>query len=144
MEILIDTREQTPYIFKNIESVHATLDTGDYTLRGYEDIVRVERKATVAEFAKNITENRFWNEMDRLRDFPQRFILCEFSFNAVLQYPVGSSIPKSRWKYIKVRPAFIVSKIAELEVDYGIPVLLAGSRENAKFLLSALFKRCII
>lgn len=143
MEILIDSREQMPYVFRDTETSVATLKTGDYTIKGYEDIVRVERKATVAELAKNVTEKRFWAEMVRLQSFEHKFILCEFSFNAVLQYPVGSSIPKKRWRYIKIRPPFIVSKIAELEVVYKIPVIFAGSRENSKFLLAAIFKRCI-
>lgn len=141
MLILIDSREQTPFKFRDVETTIGKLDTGDYSLAGFESEVCVERKASVAEFAKNITEERFWREMDRMAGFRWKYILCEFSMNAIMQYPVGSDIPRSRWRYIRIRPQFILSKIAELEVDYGIPVILAGSREHAKSLLLAIFRK---
>lgn len=104
----------------------------------------MERKASVAELAKNITEDRFWREMSRLREFPHKFLLCEFSLNEVLQYPVGSDVPRKRWRYIRVRPPFILAKLSELQIDYGISVVFAGSRENAKAFLLSLFKWCIV
>jgi ERCC4-type nuclease len=141
MLIIIDSREQNPFSFRDIETTVGKLDTGDYTLAGRENEVCIERKASVSELAKNITEDRFWREMDRMAGFRWKFILCEFSMHSIMQYPVGSDIPKSRWKYIRVRPQFILAKIAELEVDYSIPVILAGSREHAKSTLLAILKR---
>jgi DNA excision repair protein ERCC-4 len=47
MKILIDTREQAPFIFMDyeVEPVLATLPVGDYSLPGFEDRVSIERKS---------------------------------------------------------------------------------------------------
>jgi len=42
MKVVIDTREQLPYEFE--DSITRTLQTGDYSIFGYEDQVTVERK----------------------------------------------------------------------------------------------------
>jgi DNA excision repair protein ERCC-4 len=44
--ILVDTREQAPLRFSTSVSVEvATLDTGDYSVAGCTDQVRIERKS---------------------------------------------------------------------------------------------------
>ena len=42
MKVVIDTREQLPYEFE--DSITRTLQTGDYSIFGYEDQITVERK----------------------------------------------------------------------------------------------------
>jgi ERCC4-type nuclease len=46
--LVIDSREQAPLAFERLESVRGTLRTGDYSVRGLEDLFSVERK-TVAD-----------------------------------------------------------------------------------------------
>ena len=42
--VLIDRREQHAWRFENLPSELGTLDTGDYSVRGLEHLVAVERK----------------------------------------------------------------------------------------------------
>ena len=42
---LVDTREQLPLFLSPLRSVTTTLATGDYSVRGLENIVAIERKS---------------------------------------------------------------------------------------------------
>lgn len=53
----MDSREQYPYAFGGAEV--RKLDYGDYTLAGKENEIFIERKASVAELAGNLTTKRF-------------------------------------------------------------------------------------
>ena len=64
--IIVDTREQQPWPFEHMDKSVSKLDTGDYSLRGLEDIFCIERKGSVSEFANNITEKRFQDVIHRL------------------------------------------------------------------------------
>src|SRR5688572_1939018 len=95
--VLRDTREQCGWIFSRSKAISLVIDskleTGDYTIAGLEDKLCIERKASTAEIANNICEKRFFAELDRMLIFPHRFIICEFSFKDVLDFPKNSGIP---------------------------------------------------
>ncbi len=63
--IIVDTREQQPWNFKTYGTVSQKLDTGDYSIEGLENLVAIERKKSVNEFATNITEKRFKDWVER-------------------------------------------------------------------------------
>ena len=44
-EILIDSREKKPYLFKGWSKTIRQLDIGDYSLKGLQDTVAIERKS---------------------------------------------------------------------------------------------------
>lgn len=130
--ILADTREKKPWACAFADEVkHITLATGDYTLEGFEEVLAIERKRSVAELATNVTEDRFKNWTARLSEFPRPYIICEFSLEDVYAYPKGSSIPRHRWRYIRVRGKYIMKRVFELQ-EMGIEVIFAGSREAAE------------
>ena len=64
LNIIIDSREQKPWEFPGHTTAVAKLDTGDYSVKGLEDILCIERKQNTSEFAKNIIEKRYddWTE----------------------------------------------------------------------------------
>ena len=64
--IIIDTREQQPWAFKHHSVANRKLDTGDYSMEGFEDIFTIERKKSISEIANNIVESRFSNALERL------------------------------------------------------------------------------
>ena len=70
--VIKDTREQEGWFFTQTTAcdgmVREKLDTGDYSLRGYEELLAIERKGKISEFARNIVENRFERELERLED----------------------------------------------------------------------------
>ena len=91
--VIKDTREQDGWFFSPYDRCSgmevSTMKTGDYTIKGYEDLVCVERKGSVTEIATNLGKKKkaFQAEMERMKEFDFRFILLEFSASDVLEYP---------------------------------------------------------
>lgn len=124
-----------------IETVERSLPTGDYTVEGLEEILCIERKATTAEIAKNINEPRFAREIERMQEFRYRFLVCEFTLDDVMSFPVNSGIPKSKWRQLRVKNYFIKRKLFEYMVKDGIQVIFAGNMGREVAL--SIFKRVI-
>ena len=93
--VIKDTREQDGWFFSPYDRCSgmevSTMKTGDYTIKGYEDLVCVERKGSVTEIATNLGKKKktFQAEMERMKAFDFRFILLEFSASDVLDYPLS-------------------------------------------------------
>lgn len=143
--IIQDTREKIPIIFEESEFCNGTkvkmLKTGDYSIEGLEDYLSVERKATTSEIATNFVDKRFWEEMGRLQKYPYKFLLAEFTMFDVLRFPQGSTIPSYRLKYIRITPQFLFSCLVRLQVQYGVSVIFAESRDQGRLFMTALFKQ---
>ena len=83
--VIRDTREHKNkgWYFKESEfcqgMVEKKLDTGDYSIEGLEDVLCIERKASVSEIAANLVDKRFDRELDRMESFKYRFLILEFS-----------------------------------------------------------------
>lgn len=134
-DVIIDTREQQPWeiAHKDIgKCIHQKLDTGDYSIRGKEHIVTIDRKKSVSEIARNIHEERFTDELIRMTDIQHSYLLLEFSVDDINSYPVGSEIPKSKWGDIRTKGNFILSWLMRVSVTYGVHIVFAGNRENAQ------------
>ena len=134
--IIRDTREKTGvWEFENqdwhdrVEEIK--LKTGDYSLHGYEDVLCIERKRTVAEWAVNVFESRFEDWLSRMQTYKHRFIICEFNMNDILRFPVGSNIPKWQWERLKVSPEYMLSCMNNIRVSRNIHIIYAGDRDNA-------------
>ena len=131
--ILIDTREQLPFEFSNSVTVQrATIDAGDYTVKGLTASVAVERKS-VSDFVGSITggRDRFWNCCDRLSRLDFACIVVESSVEAVLAGDYRS----------KTRPQSVIGSALAIHVDFGIPVIWAGNRANAANITERLLTR---
>lgn len=149
--IIKDTREQEGYTFKASSSryhtcegmVNRKLDTGDYTIEGLEDKLCIERKASVVEFANNIGHDtvRFTKELERMKVFPFKFIVLEFSLSDVMNFPEGSDIPEEKWGSLKITNKFMLRRIMEYQMKYGIHVLFCDSKKNAKWAVLSIIKR---
>jgi hypothetical protein len=133
LNIVCDTREQKPWSFDHIEDTYfnfnverGTLKTADYSLKGLEDIFVIERKASSAEVAQNIMEERFEKEFKRLAEYKYKFVICEFELRDIINYPIGSGIPQKIWSSIKVSGKYIQKRITELQIDYNVPFIFAG------------------
>lgn len=139
--IIVDTREQQPWIFDNYSTAKRKLDTGDYSIEGLEHLLGIERKKSVSEFANNIVESRFQDVVDRLSQLKYSFLLFEFDLKDVLIYPVGSTVPKKWWNNIKITPAFIMKHVMELQLIYNIKVAFCGSSANAEKMAEHILKK---
>lgn len=141
--VIRDTREQQGWIFEESPycagTIIKTMKTGDYTLAGLEEIFCVERKKNVSEFAKNILEERFEKEMVRLQNFSLSFIVCEFTMDDIMRWPLGSGIPKYKLPYVKMSKYFILKRLMDFQVQYNTKFIFAGV--HGKEVMSSLFKR---
>lgn len=139
--IVVDTREQKPWSFSTQATASHKLDTGDYSIEGYESLLAIERKRNVAEFANNITEKRFKDVIERLKQIKHSYILFEFDMEDVMRYPVGSDIPKRLWDKIRISPSFILKHIVDLQVDHNIKIIFCGNSENAEKLALSIMRK---
>ena len=138
-----DTREKNGWDFAHsgycAGTEEHTMKTGDYTLHGYETHLCIERKGNVTELATNITQARFERELERMQEFPWRYILLEFNMSDVVNFPKGAKIPAYKRKFLKVRGPFLLKRILEMQRKYNVPFIFCG--ENAKEVCSSIFKR---
>jgi ERCC4-type nuclease len=140
-----DTREQAGWEFEEgtncggMEVV--TLSTGDYTVKGLEHLLAIERKGSVAEFARNIVDKRFEKELVRLQKYYYPFIILEFELDDIMRFPEGSGIPRIKWPHLKISPWFILKRLVEFQVKYKAKILFAG--KHGKSLAASIFKRVV-
>ena len=92
--IIIDTREQDEYKFKSILTVRDKLNTGDYSLRGFENDITIERKS-LGDFISSISHgrDRFKSELARMKDYDTR---ASFMWSATLALNnlIGCGVPQ--------------------------------------------------
>lgn len=143
--VVVDTREQQPWHIgtsKEVDEVISRkLDTGDYAIEGMEHLLCIERKMSVSELATNISEKRFWKEMERMKEYKWKYLILEFDIDDITIFPVGSTIPAHKHSKVRVRGPYIMKRLAEIQVDYNISVLFAGDVDNARWSASNIMKR---
>lgn len=139
--IIIDTREQIPWEFGYHDTANRKLDTGDYSIEGFENILAVERKRSVSELATNLSEKRLNNVLSRLKKIKHPYMVFEFSLDEVYQFPVGSDIPKKMWDKLKITGNYIVKRLLEIQLEYGIQVVFCDDASNAEKFTASLMKR---
>ena len=107
--IIKDTREKEGHGWWYEEDAYCSgttkkkVEIGDYAVEGMEHLLCIERKESVSEFAGNCGEKRFLKELERMASFPHAFLILEFNWGDIERYPVGSTVPKSKWKSIRIK-----------------------------------------
>lgn len=149
--VIKDTREQDGYTFEPFDGRYTSckgmvvrkLDTGDYSLEGLEDKLCIERKGRISELAVNLGKDkaRFMREIERMKDFPYKFLILEFSLEDLMKFPVDSDIPEEKWKSMKITNKYILKMLVEFQLYDGIHVIFCGSKKNAKFVINSILKR---
>ena len=146
--ILKDTREKNGWSFNTFDKCLAVarwgLKTGDYTARGLEKDLVIERKASTGELAMNLGKKRkaFEAEIERMSDFRWKYILCEFSIDDLMNFPENSGIPKKQLQYVRMNGKFMWKKLCEYQEQHGVEVVFCDSKldaeERAKLILEVL------
>ena len=78
---IVDTREQLPLDLAPLRTEVATLATGDYSLRGLEHLVCIERKSLDDLLGcVGCHRDRFERELQRMMAYPVRVLLIESSW----------------------------------------------------------------
>lgn len=139
--IIVDTREQTPWEFGFHNTAKRKLDTGDYSMEGFESLFTIERKRSVSEIANNLSESRFKDVLERLGTIPHSFMIMEFSLDEIYQFPVGSDIPKKMWDKLRISGNYIMKCLIEAQLNYNIHILFCDDAENAERVAVSIMKR---
>ena len=142
MNIIIDTREQTPWHFEKTSATTTfrKLDTGDYAIDGMEDILCIERKKTVSEIATNITDSRFKRELERMAEFRHKILILEFDYRHIDSFPEGSKIPKRLKDKVRIRGPYIIKCLSRMITKYGITVLTCSNAIYAEHVAYSIMK----
>lgn len=135
-EVIRDTREQDGWSFSRSKAVtniiDDKLDTGDYSIVGLSDKLCIERKATTSEVSNNISEKRFFAELERMMAYPHRFLICEFSFKDILDFPKNSGIPFHKQKFLRITAPYLLKNMTEIQTKYNVHIIYAGNKAYAE------------
>ena len=162
--IRVSSAEGMPYTFDNIPALHdghrakftrnkikyahdlklvvtterAYLKTGDYAVKGYENVVAVERKELGDAFTSFTTNHeRFERELGRLAEFQRSFVVIEDTLDVLMN-------PRKKygdaWRS-EARPESVFGSIVAWQMRYPTQWLFAGSRRTAEIYTFAIFER---
>lgn len=140
--VIQDTQEKIPFDFSfyDVEVKVKKIPTADYTLEGYEDVILIERKASVDEIAGNFTKKKsaWWKEMKRMSEVQYKYILCEFPFQDVLDYPKSSKANRQT----KINGVILSNSINKCISNYGIEFIFCDNKKEAEQKAFELLKQC--
>lgn len=118
--IVIDTREQAPYCFR--DSVRKGLATGDYSLLGCESEVAIERKSVDDAYSSvGQGRERFEREWQRLSKLRYGAVVVESSLSGFLVPPTRSGM----------RPRAVIQTYLGWSVKYRVPVFFTCTRRHS-------------
>ncbi len=138
---MFEPEEKLPGKIQILGTVEAGLDAGDYTIQGYEDQIRIERKQGFCELFGNMSplahRERFEREMEKLRSIPYKYLVIE----GMLTHDVlGMSIPQ----FTKSPPtSAVVRWLFSLQMEYGIVPVFAGEcgKKTARYIFEQFMRR---
>jgi DNA excision repair protein ERCC-4 len=121
--VIIDTREQDPLVFTNLESQRGLLRTGDYSVAGMTELIAIERKSISDLVGCTMGENRmrFERELHRLRGFRFKRLLI-----------VGSrgEIELQRY-HSRISPKAVLGSLASWEIRFDVPIVFCPTAIQA-------------
>lgn len=145
--IIRDTREQQGWFFPEYQQCVGTevgtLKTGDYAIKEFPDLLCIERKSSVPEIATNVVreKDRFLRELERMRPYTYKYIICEFSMDDLMNYPENLKIAEDKKKAIKTNGKFLIRTLLEMQMEYNFQLLFCGNSRNAFITAASIMKR---
>jgi len=133
--LVVDTREQDALFkrpLKGLVVVRDTLPTGDYSVRGFESAVAVERKS-LPDFLGSIGagRERFKAELERLASFERKWVMVEATHEECLCFN----------EFSQMHPNAVRHTIASIEIRYGIPFYFQPNRHDMERHILDLFTK---
>jgi ERCC4-type nuclease len=118
LHVLVDSREKNPWTFpRNTRITKKKLETGDYSLYGWEEQVVIERKGWPDYYncciGQSNTQMRFMEQMERLASMPFACIMVEGMLSRCYQgFARGTREDMSRLIYVT----------ASITSEYSVPI----------------------
>lgn len=123
---ICDTREQDPLDLSPLKTELSGLETGDYSVKGLEHVVRVERKSLPDLVACVGREReRFDREVQRMLAYPVRVLVVEASWQQIEAHEPGT--PQWRGQISREQ---VVGSLLGWQAS-GLSVHMAGDHERA-------------
>lgn len=146
--VFVDTREKFPIQFPSfipwyygnngvpmllpIRVRKKTLHAGDYTLKGWEDTIRIERKASVQELAKNFMSDdwpRQRRALEKLRDACKyRILLCDGGMGDFTRYIYSEKFKKT---YTMPDPSAVMDQMMQACAFYRLQLWMVGGARTS-------------
>ena len=131
--IIIDTREQLPFDFQEITTERKILKTGDYSIKGLEDKICVERKSLIDLFGSvGNGRKRLEAEFKRMSKFDYAALVIESSLSNIFVNPPSRS---------KMNPKAVFRTLISWSVKYNVCVWPMWNREAAERVTYLILKR---
>lgn len=135
--IIIDTREQKPFLFQNIKPeppaiIRKGLKTGDYSIVGFEDKITCEKKE-INDLFSSMGRNRirFEKEMVRLATFDYAALIIESSLAGIFTNPPSRS---------KMSSKAVFRSLLSWSIKYNVHVWPAWDRDSGEKITYLLLK----
>ena len=118
---IIDTREQLPLDLSPLSTVVDTLATGDYSVKGLESSIAIERKS-LPDLLNCVGQHRerFDREIQRLIAYPCRAVVIEATWE---------DLEAGEWQS-KITPAAAIGSLLGW-IAAGVPIVMAGDHARA-------------
>ena len=125
--ILVDTREQKPFLFRKSKNcagtLKSTMQAGDYCIDGHPDLIVIERKQSMDELARNLGKHRarFIKELKIMSEFKYKFVIVEDLWLSITD-PGHSTVHYNS----------LLGSILSFNLRYGVQFIFAGNRRWAQ------------
>ena len=130
MKVVIDTREQLPYEFE--DSITRTLQTGDYSIFGYEKQFTVERKSKADAYGSiGRGRTRYVKELERLSEIDYSAIVVEASLSNFVEPP----------RFSQLNPKSAINSLLAWSIRYGVHIYFADNRVMGNLLTVRILER---
>ena len=137
MIIICDTREQSPYQFEpekypDVILESGTLQTADYSLKGFEAKIGIERKS-LDDLAGTLTSGRerFQKECERGQGLDYFALVIEASMEDVRRHNYRS----------RMKPQSLLQSLFAYSIRYGLHVLWCGNRQGGEYTVYSLLQK---
>ena len=134
--VLVDDREKKawdlPY---KIEKKR--LATGDYTIKGFEKVIAIEKKSGLIELLNDLANGyrpTFERFLKRLSKYPVKVIVVEDTLSELSISRALMHIRKKSRGKARLTARTIYYWVAEIAVKYNIPIVFVGKRAKMDLL----------
>jgi len=141
MNIIIDSREQKPYLFPGYKTITQKLNAGDYSIEDYQHRIAIERKS-IADLYGTIGKGRkrFVAELERLQGHEYKAIIIEASLKDIVQYKDKynnhqGKIARMNKYYtptiLKMSPSSVINSLLAWSIRYKVQIQYCCNRSLA-------------
>jgi len=143
--LLRDDREKTPWNFLSEIWPMETkrLWVGDYTIKGFEDKIAIEKKSGIKELLTNLSApNRetFKQFLEKLSTYQIKCIIVEEPLNSTQIDSVLRFLGKRSKNRVKLTAETIFFWTARIVIEYNIPMIYADKRSVREILPNVIKK----